>query len=284
MARELWKGAIQFGLVNIPVSLYPAEHRNELSFTMLDRRDMQPVGYKRVNKSTGAEVPFKQIVKGYETGEGEYVTLEKDDFKRANVEATQSVDILGFVDRESLPAYFYESPYYLAPGKHGDKGYALLRETLVRTGRVGIATVVVRTRQHLAALYAVENVLVLNTLRYADEMRDPGELEVPDDLERARVTEKELDMAERLVDDMVLDWDPTKYHDTYREDLLKLIEEKAKGHVKALPKTKAPRQAEVIDFAKLLEKSLAGAKKREEPKGRAKPARKRSTPSHRRAA
>jgi DNA end-binding protein Ku len=229
MPRELWKGAIQFGLVHIPVSLYPAEHRDELEFTMLDRRDMQPVGYKRVNKTTGAEVPFEQIVKGYEYNEGEYVTLEKEDFKRANVEATQTVDIVGFVEREALPAYLFESPYYLAPGKHGDKGYALLRETLVRTGRVGIANVVIRTRAHLAALYAVDSVLVLNTLRYAGEMRDLKELKVPEDLKEAKVTPKELDMAERLVDDMALDWDPTKYHDTYRDDLMKMIEEKASG-------------------------------------------------------
>jgi DNA end-binding protein Ku len=285
MPRELWKGAIQFGLVHIPVSLYPAEHRDELSFTMLDRRDMQPVGYKRVNKATGAEVPFEQIVKGYEYSEGEYVTLEKEDFRSANVEATQSVDILGFIDRESLPPYFFESPYYLAPGKHGDKGYALLRETLIRTGRVGIANVVVRTRQHLAALYAVESVLVLNTLRYADEMRDLNDLKVPEDLEAAKVTEKELDMAERLVDDMALDWDPTKYHDTYREDLLKMIEEKASGRAKPAPKAKVRREAEVIDFAKLLEKSLGAAKKREDPaKPKRKPARTRAAASHRRAA
>ena len=286
MPRELWKGAIQFGLVHIPVSLYPAEHRNELSFTMLDRRDMQPVGYKRVNKSTGDEVPFEQVVKGYEWSEGEFVTLEKEDFKRANVEATQSVDILGFVERESLPTYLFESPYYLAPGKHGDKGYALLRETLIRTGRVGIANVVIRTRAHLAALYAVEDVLVLNTLRYADEMRDPAELKVPRDLEAAKVTEKELDMAERLVEDMALEWDPTKYHDTYRDDLMKMIEEKASGKARPAPKAKAPRGAEVIDFAKLLEKSLAATKRREEPaKPKRKAARSRATGGqHRRAA
>jgi len=132
---------------------------------MLDRRDMSPVGYKRFNKNTGEEVPYEQIVKGYEYDEGRYVLLEKEDFQRANVEATQTVDILGFVERDQLPSFFFEAPYYLAPGKHGDKGYALLRETLVRTGRVGIANVVIRTRAHLAALYPVENMLVLNTLR-----------------------------------------------------------------------------------------------------------------------
>ena len=287
MPRELWKGAIQFGLVHIPVSLFPAEERQELSFSMLDRRDMQPVGYKRFNKTTGDEVPYEDIVKGYEWSDGEYVLLEKEDFKRANVEATQTVDIVGFVDRESLAPYWFESPYYLAPGKHGDKGYALLRETLIRTGRVGVANVVIRTRAHIAALYPVENALVLNTLRYATEMRDLKELNLPGDLKSARVTEKELDMAERLVDDMIVDWDPARYHDSYRDDLLKLIEEKAAGKVRAAPKAKrAPKEAEVIDFAKLLERSL-GAKRGEgkatAPRARRKPGHKAGA-GHRRAA
>lgn len=299
MPRELWKGAIQFGLVHIPVSLYPAEQSEELSFTMLDRRDLQPVGYKRFNKTTGDEVPYEQIVKGYEYDEGNYVTLEKEDFKRANVEASQTVDIAGFVDRESLPPYFFEAPYYLAPGKHGDKGYALLRETLIRTGRVGVATVVIRTRAHLAALYAVDNVLVLNTLRYASEIRDPKELAVPPDLKSAKVNAREIDMAARLVEDMAMDFDPAHFHDTYRDDLMKLIEEKAAGKLKPEPRAKrAPRGAEVIDFASLLEKSLGARKapagaaanddhhaRRKAPaaKGRRKPATKAGT-SHRRAA
>ena len=269
MPRELWKGAIQFGLVHIPVSLFPAEQRDELSFTMLDRRDLQPVGYKRFNKSTGDEVPYEQIVKGYEVDDGRYVTLEKEDFKRANVESTQTVEIVGFVERESLSPIFFESPYYLAPGKHGDKGYALLRETLVRTGRVGIARVVIRTREHIAALYPVENLLVLDTLRFANELRDPGELKVPEDLQAAKVTPKELDMAERLVDDMSIKWDPAQYHDTYRDDLLKLIEQKSKGKLKALPKAKpAGKGADVIDFAALLERSLSG-KRASKPEGKA---------------
>lgn len=262
MPRELWKGAIQFGLVHIPVSLYPAEQRDDLSFDMLDRRDLQPVGYKRYNKTTGDEVAYEDIVKGYEWSDGQYVTLEKEDFKRANVEASQSVDIMGFVDASSLPAFYFESPYYLAPGKHGEKGYALLRETLVRTGRVGMATVVIRTRAHLAALYAVGKVLVLNTLRYQNELRDPGELKVPADLKDAKVTPKEIDMAERLVEDMAMAFDPAEYRDTYRDDLLKMIEEKAQGKAKPEPKARrAPREAEVIDFAALLERSLGSRRK-----------------------
>ena len=284
MPRELWKGAIQFGLVHIPVSLFPAEQRDELSFTMLDRRDLQPVGYKRFNKSTGDEVPYEEIVKGYEVEDGQFVTLEKEDFKRANVEATQTVDIMGFIDKESLSPFFYESPYYLAPGKHGDKGYALLRETLVRTGRVGLATVVIRTRAHIAALYAVDNVLVLNTLRYANELRDPKELTLPADLKAAKVTEKELDMAERLVEDMATEWDPAEYHDTYRDDLLKMIEEKAAGKVRKAPKQKAVKEDNVIDFASLLERSLTAKKPRPAATGKTAAARTRRRPAASRGA
>jgi len=261
MPRELWKGAIHFGLVHIPVSLYPAEQREELSYSMLDRRDLAPVGYKRFNKNTGDEVPYEQIVKGYEYEEGRYVTLEKEDFKRANVEASQTVDIVGFVDATDIPAYYYETPYYLGVGKHGEKGYALLRETLQRTGRVGIANVVIRTRQHLAALYPQGKLLMLNILRYQNEIRPSDDVKVPEDLKDAKVQPRELAMAERLVEDMVMKWDPAEYHDTYRDDLLKLIEEKAQGNLKPVPKARAPREAQVIDFASLLEKSLAARKK-----------------------
>ena len=261
MPRELWKGAIRFGLVHVPVSLYPAEQSEELSFTMLDKRDLQPVGYKRYNKTTGDEVSFEDIVKGYEYEDGHYVTLDKEDFRRANVEATQTVDIVGFIGAGEIPPFYLESPYYLAPGKHGDKGYALLREVLERTGKVAIATVVIRTRQHIAVLYPRDNVLVLNTLRYANELRPAKDLDVPRDLKEAKVQPNEIKMAERLIDDMSMKWKPEDYHDTYRDDLLKLIEEKASGNAKTSPKKRAPREAEVIDFAALLEKSLASRKK-----------------------
>jgi len=301
MPRELWKGAIRFGLVHVPVALYPAEQGEELAFTMLDRRDLQPVGYKRYNKATGDEVPYDQIVKGYEYEDGRYVTLEKEDFKRANVEASQTIDIVGFVDAGDIPPYYYEAPYYTAPAKHGEKGYALLRETLERTHRVAIANVVIRTRQHLAMLYPRENHLILNTLRYQNEIRPAEDIDVPKDLHAAKVQPNELKMAERLIDDMTMKWRPEEYHDTYRDDLMKMIEEKAAGHVKEAPKSKrAPREAQVIDFASLLEKSLAARKRggeaaEEEPrrrppqrrpaaKARRKAAAPRSAQHHRRAA
>lgn len=283
MARELWKGAIQFGLVHIPVSLYPAEQTHELAFSMLDKRDLQPVGYKRYNKTTGDEVAFEDIVKGYEYQDGQYVTLDKEDFKRANVEATQTVDITGFVGAKEIPPYYLESPYYLAPGKHGDKGYALLREVMERTGRVAIANVVIRTRQHIAVLYPVDKVLVLNTLRYQNELRPSRDLEVPKDLKEAKVQPNEIKMAERLIGDMAMKWDPKDYHDTYRDDLMKLIEEKAAGHKIRTPK-RAPREAEVIDFAKLLERSLASHKARKAAPSSKRKAAPRAATGHRRAA
>jgi DNA end-binding protein Ku len=261
MPRELWKGTINFGLVNIPVSLYPAEQREELSFTMLDKRDLSPIGYKRFNKNTGDEVPYERIVKGYEWEDGQYVLLEKEDFKRANVEATQSIDIVGFVDADAIPQYYYEAPYYLAPGKHGEKGYALLREVLEKSGRIGVANVVIRTRQHLAALYPQGNLLVLNTLRYQTEIRDAGDIKAPADTKAAKVQPREMQMAERLVEDMAMKWNPKEFHDTYRDDLLKLIEQKAEGKLKPAPKAHKEKASNVVDFASLLEKSLAARKK-----------------------
>lgn len=260
MPRQLWKGAIQFGLVNIPVSLYPAEDRTELSFAMLDKRDLQPVGYKRYNKSTGDEVAFEDIVKGYELEDGRYVTLDSEDFRRANVEATQTVDISGFVDADAIAPYYLESPYYLAPDKHGAKGYALLREVLERTGKVAIATVVIRTRQHIAMLYPHDNVIVLNTLRYDNELRDSRTLDVPKGLKEAKVHPNEIRMAERLIGDMAIEWDPSQFHDTYHDDLLKLIHEKAEGHERKSPRKAPAKATNVVDFAKLLERSLSERK------------------------
>jgi DNA end-binding protein Ku len=232
-------------------------------------------------------VPFDQVVKGYEWEDGRYVVLEKEDFKRANVEATQAIDIDGFVDVDQIPRFFYEAPYFLAPARHGDKGYALLRETLVRSHKVAIATVVIRTRQHLATVYPAEDLLVLNTLRYPTELRSPEGLEVPKDLQAAKVQPRELDMAERLVDDMTIKkWDPDAYHDTYRDDLLALIDKKAQGKLGKAPRAKAEREPNVIDFASLLEKSLAAHKagKREERKPRRKAAAAKAASHHRRAA
>ena len=263
MPRGLWKGAISFGLVNVPVELFSAEKRaSELDLTMLDKRDLAPVGYKRYNKSTGEDVPWGEIVKGYEYEDGRYVVLSDEDFRRANVEASRTVDIVAFVDGKEIAPLYYETPYYLAPGKRGEKAYALLRDALEKAGKVGIATVVIRTRQYLAAVMPQDGLLVMNTLRYSAELRDAGEIQVP----ASKVTAKEVDLALRLIKDMEEKWNPAQYKDTYREDLLKRIEEKVKAgqteEITAPEKEKTGGKAEVIDLMALLKKSVAGRAKK----------------------
>lgn len=273
MPRVIWKGAISFGLVNIPIGLYPATQGGGLGFTMLDRRDMSPVGYKRINKSTGEEVPWDEIVKGYEYEDGEYVVLGDSDFKRANVEATQTVELLSFVDAAQIHSVYYDTPYYLTPGKKAEKGYALLRETLLRTGKVGIAKVVIRTREHLAALVPFGPMLVLELLRFAEEVRDPNELEVPvDTLAELKVGERELAMAETLVGEMEEDWKPEQYRDEYREDLMSFIEKKVKSGktttiAEPVEEKEEHKSADVIDLMAMLKKSVA--KTNRKPKKRA---------------
>jgi DNA end-binding protein Ku len=270
MARGLWKGAISFGLVNVPVELHSAKKRSrELDMTMLDKRDLAPVGYKRVNKSTGKEVPWDEVVKGYEYEDDKYVVLSDEDFRRANPEAAKTVDIQAFVDLADIAPQYFDTPYYLVPGKRGEKAYALLRDTLSKAGKAGIASVVIRTKQYLAALVAQDALLVLNTLRYHDELKDPSDLEVPE----AKVSAKELDMAMRLVEDMADEWEPGRYRDTFRDDLLKRIEEKVKaGQTEEITEPEkertAAKGAEVIDLMELLKKSI-------EKKPAKRPARKR---------
>ena len=262
MARGLWKGAISFGLVNVPVELFAAEKRSsELDLTMLDKRDLAPVGYKRYNKSTGEDVPWAGIVKGYEYEDGRYVVLSDEDFRRANVEASKTVDIQAFVDVKDIPPVYFETPYYLSPGKRGEKAYALLRDALRKSGKAGVATVVIRTRQYLAAVMPQEDLLLMNTLRYADELKAPADLGIPAAALHARATAKEIDMALRLIDDMSETWKPEKFKDTYRDDLLARIEEKVKAgqteEITAPEKGKRESAgAEVIDLMALLKKSV----------------------------
>jgi DNA end-binding protein Ku len=264
MARAIWKGSISFGLVNIPVALFSAENRSEeLSFHMLDRRDMAPVGYKRINKRTGDDVPWDEIVKGYEYEDGSYVVVTDEDFIRANVEATRTVEIVDFVEGKEIDPAFYEKPYYLAPAnKAANKGYALLRETLRRTGKVGIAKVVIRTREYLAALISHGPVMLLDLMRYGYEVREAAEVEVPaEDLKKLGVTDKELQLAETLVDQMVTEWDPNKYKDSYREDVLALIRKKVEaGETRVVEEVPHPEEEEVpgvVDIMSLLKKSVA---------------------------
>lgn len=265
MRRALWKGAISFGLINIPVELYTAEKHDELDFTLLDQRDLSPVGYKRYNKKSGREVPWENIIKGYQYEEGKYVLMSDEDLRRANVEATQSIDIQSFVEREQVPILYYEQPYFLAPAKGGDKAYALLRETLLASDKMAIAQIVIRTRQHLAALIPQGDMLQLITLRYPSELRAPDDLPVPTrKSKKAAVTRQEVEMARALVEHMSAQWEPEQFHDTYRDDVLALIQKKTKSrqtHEVAEPdEAAAPASsgAKVVDLMALLKSSLEG--------------------------
>jgi DNA end-binding protein Ku len=261
MARALWKGAISFGLVYIPVQLHSASRDSALKLHLLDRRDFAPVGYRRTNKRTGAEVAWQDIVKGYEYEKGSYVALSEADFRAANVKASYTIDIATFTDLANIAPEFYESPYFLEPQKGGEKVYALLREALLHMRRVAVASIVMHGRQHLAALGADERALKLNTLRFAEELRSTEGLEIPAKGARAAgLTAKELAMAEKLVEEMTGPFDPERYRDTYREDLLRRIEEKVrKGETHALAAEEGveePRTAQVIDLMAALRKSI----------------------------
>jgi len=262
MARVVWKGAISFGLVHIPVSLHPGSTSSTLDLDLLDQRDFAPVGYQRVNKRTGKEVPPDRLVKGYEYEKGEYVVVTDEDFRQANVKATQTVEILAFVEAAEIAPSYFDTPYYLEPGRRAAKGYALLRETLRKTGRVGVATVVLRARQHLAVVMPVGRLLVLNTLRFAEEIRPAEGLDLPAaDLKAVGVSAKELEMAKRLVEDMTEAWRPESFKDTYRADLLARIDRKVKSgethEVGGDAERERPhRGAQVIDLMAALKKSL----------------------------
>jgi DNA end-binding protein Ku len=289
MPRAIWKGAISFGLVNIPVRLYSGSTENTLDLDMIDKRDFAPVGYRRVNKRTGKEIEPADIVKGYEYSKGRYVVVSDEDIRQANVKATQTVDIFAFVQAAEVPPYYFERPYYLEPGKRGEKSYALLREVLERTGKVGLGSVVMHTRQHLAVLIPLERMLLLNTVRYESEIRSRDELKLPGDgLQKLGVSNKELDMAKRLVEEMSGPFDPERYRDTYRDDLMARIKAKAKaGKSRELSEPEEsgePRKtAQVIDLMALLSKSLqkrdAGKSSKKRPSrtpARAKKTRKRA--------
>src|SRR5437868_7718844 len=254
--RAIWKGSISFGLVNIPIALYPATQREELKFRLLRKSDLSPVNYKRVAEKDGKEVAWDQIVKGYEYDKGKYVVLKNEDFQRVDVEATQTVDIQDFVKQEEVDPVFFYKPYYLEPQKGGDKAYALLRDTLEKTGKVGIAKVVIKTRQYLAGVKAENSVLVLEMLHFAEELADPAKLHVPKKIEPGK---REVDMATALVSSMSSKWDPKKYRDDYRDALMEVIEEKVEAGGKELeekPKKKAPPSTKVIDLVAVLQESL----------------------------
>ena len=271
MARAIWKGSISFGLVNIPIALYPATRREELKFRLLRKSDLSPVNYKRVAEKDGKEVPWDEIVKGYEYENGKYVVLKDEDFQRVDLEATQTVDIQDFVDQEEIDPMFFYKPYYLEPQKGGDKAYALLRDALKDTNKVGVAKVVIKTRQYLAGVKPEDGALVLELMHFADELADPGKLHVP---KKAEVGKREMSMAKSLIDSMSSKWNPEQYKDDYREALMEVIEEKVEAGGKEIeekPK-KTPKPTKVIDLVSVLQKSLeeTGPKKNSGPKSRKK--------------
>jgi DNA end-binding protein Ku len=268
--RALWSGSISFGLLQIPVSLHTAEQSNEIPFHQLDRQDLAPIHYQRVNAGTGKVVEWKDIVRGYEHAPGEYVVIQDEDLAAANVEATQTIDIEDFVDEKTILPTFFERPYYVVPGKRAEKAYGLFRDALERKRVVAVGTVVIRTRQHLCALFPQKNAIVLELLRFAHELRGTEGLPLPRAAEGERTNPRELAMAEELIESMRSDWKPEKYRDKYRDDLLALIERKVKtGKVEAPARVAAPRD-NVVDIMTLLRKSVA-AQRRAHPAPAKKP-------------
>ncbi|WP_417786803.1 Ku protein [Stutzerimonas xanthomarina] len=262
MPRTIWKGAVSFGLVHIPVALVPATTRSGIDFDWLDKRSMDRVGYKRINKTTGEDIDSENIVKGVEYEKGNYVVISDDEIKAAHPEATQTVDIVAFVDAKDISFLYIATPYYLTPDRRGEKVYALLRETLIQTGKVGIANVVLRNKQHLAVVMPLGKALVMNTLRWADEVRGVEYLEMKDEALNADLNPKELDMAKRLVEDMSEEWNPDQYKDTFQDQIMDLVETKAReGKIEAVggpDEAVDRRSADVIDLTELLKRSLAG--------------------------
>ncbi len=259
--RAIWKGSINFGLVNIPIALYPATKSEDLKFRLLRETDLSPVNYKRVAQKDGKEVPWDKIVKGYEYEKGKFVVLKDEDFKRADVEATQTVEIMSFVNQKDVNPVFFHKPYFMEPQKGGDRAYVLLRDALVESGKIGIAKVVIKTRQHLAAVKPQEQGLMLEMMHFASELRDLDEFKQP---KEARVGKKEMDMAKALISSLSESWNPDAYKDEYREALEEMIEDKAARGGKDLPKvtTKQKRPPNVIDLVAVLEQSLRNTGKK----------------------
>jgi DNA end-binding protein Ku len=269
MPRPVWNGVISFGLLNIPVSLMSAEKRVDLHFRMIDGRTNQPIRYERVNAETGEEVPWKDIVQAFEYEKGNYVVLSKDEIASAAPEGKESIDIEAFVGREEIDMVYYEKPYYLIPGKKAEKGYVLLRELLRERDRVGVGHVVIRTRRYLCAVMPLEDMLVLNLLRFRQEIVPIESFELPSaDLHKLRITDREMDMAGKLIDSMTVAWQPADYIDDHRERLAALVEKRLAAKQGLIHETEEHEQkfehaaTNVVDFMALLEKSLKSGKRK----------------------
>ncbi len=268
----MWNGTISFGLVTIPVALYPATRREELSFRLLRKTDQSPVNYKRVAEADGKEVPWDSIVKGYEYEKGKFVILKEEDFKRVDLEAAaQTIDIMDFVDVTEINPMYFQKPYYLEPQKGGDKAYSLLREALRDSGKIGVAKVIIRTREHLAGVKAQGDALILEIMHFGDELVEADSLKFP---KKALAREREITMAKKLIEGMSAKWEPAKYEDEYKTQLMAMIEEKVKEPNKkhTLPKS-GKKPSNIIDLMSVLQESLSQkkpAKKKSTPKAPAK--------------
>jgi DNA end-binding protein Ku len=267
MARPVWKGHISFGLVNVPIVLYSGERRADLSFQLIDSRNAAKIHYERVNEDTGEEVPWDKVVKGFEYESGNYVLLSEGEMENASPELTRTIEIEQFVDLENIGVRYFERPYILAPGKQGEKGYVLLREAISKAGKAGIAKVVIRARQYLAAVVVEDDALVLELLRYAQELRPVEEFDLPSgSLSKYKVTRQEIELAEKLINGMTGDWKPDDFEDEYRTALMDLIERKIKsGHTEAVEEVEEePEEEEAprsINFMEVLKQSVAHASK-----------------------
>lgn len=261
MARAIWKGAISFGLVNIPIELHTAVRDSRPHFRMLHAKDKSPVRFERVCIRDGQPVAWEDLVKGYEYSKGHFVVLSKEDFRAAAVEKTRTIDIVDFVKADEIDDRYFETPYYVTPASGGDRAYALLREAIRESGRVGIAKFILRETQHLAAVEVIDDAIVLSVMRFADELIDESKLSFP---AAGTIRKAELDMAKALVNGLAAEWDPSKYTDEYRANLMRIIQAKTKGKTVRLEAAEEPRQAEVVDLMERLRRSLeqSGGSKR----------------------
>jgi len=256
MPRALWKGSISFGLVNIPIELHTAVRNHRPHFRMLHAKDKSPVKFERVCIRDGHPVAWEDLVKGYEYQKGHFVVVTKDDFEAAALEKTRTVDIIDFVKADEIDDRYFETPYYLVPAKGGERAYALLRDAIRESGRIGIAKFILREAQHLAAVEVIEQSLVLTVMRFADELVDATQFDLPGD---AGVRKAERDMAKALVNSLAAEWDPSKYTDEYRENLMRVIQAKMKGKTAHLEPSAEPREAKVVDLMERLRQSLGQA-------------------------
>jgi DNA end-binding protein Ku len=258
MPRSIWKGSIAFGLVNIPVELFSATRDHRPKFRLLHAKDEEPVRYERVCQKEGKPVAWEDLVKGYEYAKGQFVVITKDDFKTAALEKTKTIDIIDFVDPKEIDERYFETPYYLQAGKGADRSYVLLREAIRDSGRIGIAKVILREAQHLAAVEAIGDALVLTMMRFADELADLGDFRFP---HKGDIRPAELKMARQLVDNLAAKWNPGKYTDEYKENLMRIIHARMKGtRPKLVADDHTPKQAEVVDLMARLRASLEGKK------------------------